>query len=118
MALRRPEPPFGTRPVQFVDVFPKTRDGKVDLCPPHLDAEAPLGLYGYQPDPATEQYPLALISPSSDRTISSTLGELPGQDAKLLMHPDDAQKLPNLLDRWNTAKDEEILETEYRLRDA
>jgi anaerobic selenocysteine-containing dehydrogenase len=87
---RRPEPPFGTRPVQFVDVFPNTPDRKVDLCPAHLDAEAPLGLYGYQPDPASAQYPLALISPSSDRTISSTLGELAGQDAKLLMHPDDA----------------------------
>ncbi len=34
-----------------------------------------------------------------------------------LMHPDDAGKLPNLLGRWNTARDEEILETEYRLRD-
>ena len=87
---RRPAPPFGTRPVQFVDVFPNTPDRKVDLCPAHLDAEAPLGLYGFQPDPATDQYPLTLISPSSERTISSTLGELPGVDTKLLMHPDDA----------------------------
>lgn len=88
---RRPAPAFGTRPVQFVDVFPNTPDRKVDLCPAHLDAEAPLGLYGFQPDPATEQYPLTLISPSSERTISSTLGELPGVDTKLLMHPDDAR---------------------------
>jgi anaerobic selenocysteine-containing dehydrogenase len=87
---RRPAPPFGTRPIQFVDVFPNTPDHKVDLCPDHLDAGAPLGLYGYQPDPATEQYPLALISPSSERTISSTLGELTGAGGKLLMHPDDA----------------------------
>ena len=41
--------------------------------------------------PATERYPLALISPASERTISSTLGELPRPDVKLLMHPDDAQ---------------------------
>lgn len=87
---RRPSPPFGTRPVQFVDVFPNTADRKVDLCPDHLDAAAPAGLYGYQADPATAQYPLALISPSSEKTISSTLGELPGADGKLLMHPDDA----------------------------
>ena len=40
--------------------------------------------------PATERYPLALISPASDRTISSTLGELPRPDVKLTMHPDDA----------------------------
>ncbi len=50
-----------------------------------------MGLYRFQPDPATEQYPLALISPSSERTISSTLGELPRADVKLLMHPDDAK---------------------------
>ena len=39
--------------------------------------ESPPGLYRYQPDPASARYPLALISPSSERTISSTLGELP-----------------------------------------
>jgi anaerobic selenocysteine-containing dehydrogenase len=48
------------------------------------------GLYAYQADPATDKYPLALISPSSDRTISSTLGELPRTDTKLVMHPIDA----------------------------
>ena len=53
---------------------------------------APIGLYRFQPDPATERYPLALISPASERTISSTLGELPRPDVKLLMHPDDAQE--------------------------
>jgi anaerobic selenocysteine-containing dehydrogenase len=85
-----PAPPFGTAPVQFVDVFPRTPDAKVDLCPAALDAETPLGLYRFQPDPATERYPLALISPASERTISSTLGELPRPDVKLVMHPDDA----------------------------
>jgi anaerobic selenocysteine-containing dehydrogenase len=86
-----PAPPFGTTtPVQFVDVFPNTPDRKVDLFPAALDASAPMGLYAFQPDPATEQYPLALISPASERTISSTLGELPRPDVKLLMHPDDA----------------------------
>jgi anaerobic selenocysteine-containing dehydrogenase len=47
-------------------------------------------LYGYQPDPATEQYPLALISPASEKTISSTLGELRERAAALQMHPTDA----------------------------
>jgi anaerobic selenocysteine-containing dehydrogenase len=82
--------PFGPTPIQFVDVFPRTPEQKVDLFPADLEASAPLGLYRYQPDPATERYPLALISPSSDRTISSTLGELPRPDVKLSMHPDDA----------------------------
>ncbi len=83
-------PPHGGVPVQFVDVFPLTADGKVDLFPLALDAEAPAGLYGYQPDPATEQFPLALISPASEKTISSTLGELRERPGMLHMNPADA----------------------------
>jgi anaerobic selenocysteine-containing dehydrogenase len=87
---RRPIPAFGEAPIQFVDVFPKTQDRKVDLFPETLEHSTPLGLYRFQPDPATEAYPLTLISPASDRTISSTLGELSRTDVKLLMNPDDA----------------------------
>lgn len=84
-------PPFSGRPVQFVDVFPRTAGGRVHLWSETLDREAPLGLYGYQPDPATEQYPLTLISPASERTVSSTLGELPRPGVRLEMHPEDAR---------------------------
>ena len=84
------EPPYGGRPVQFVDVFPKTGDRKVDLFPKVLDQQAPMGLYGYQPDPGTKEFPLALISPASERTISTTLGELPRPEVRLEMNPDDA----------------------------
>jgi anaerobic selenocysteine-containing dehydrogenase len=87
----QPSPPFGWAPIQFVDVFPNTPDLKVDLFPAALEASAPIGLYRFQHDPATDRYPLALISPASERTISSTLGELPRPDVKLLMHPDDAE---------------------------
>jgi anaerobic selenocysteine-containing dehydrogenase len=83
-------PPFDGRPIQFQDVWPLTPDRKAHLFPEALDREAPLGLYGFQPDPATEAFPLALISPASERTVSSTLGELPRPDAKLEMNPDDA----------------------------
>jgi anaerobic selenocysteine-containing dehydrogenase len=83
-------PPHGGAPVQFVDVFPLTPDGKVDLFPEALHAQAPAGLYGYQPDPATERYPLALISPASEKTVSSTLGELRERPAVLHMNPSDA----------------------------
>jgi anaerobic selenocysteine-containing dehydrogenase len=86
-----PTPEFGDRPIQFVDVFPRTADRKVQLFPADLEASAPMGLYRFQPDPATERFPLTLISPASERTISSTLGELPRTDVKLLMHPDDAR---------------------------
>ena len=85
-----PTPPFGLAPVQFVDVFPRTPDRKVDLFPAALEAAAPDGLYAFRPDPATERYPLALISPASERTISSTLGELLRPEVKLQMHPGDA----------------------------
>ena len=84
-------PPFGGAPVQFVDVFPRTPDRKVHLFPPELDEQAPAGLYGFQPDPATDRYPLALISPASEKTVSSTLGELRERAALLQMHPSDAE---------------------------
>jgi anaerobic selenocysteine-containing dehydrogenase len=84
------DPPHGGRPIQFVDVFPKTGDRKVDLFPRELDKQAPMGLYGYQPDPATAEFPLAMISPASERTISSTLGELSRPEVRLEMSPEDA----------------------------
>jgi anaerobic selenocysteine-containing dehydrogenase len=83
-------PPFDGRPIQCLNIWPQTADGLIDLFPDALDAQAPAGLYTYQPDPATNEFPLALISPASERTISSTLGELPRPLARLLMHPDDA----------------------------
>jgi anaerobic selenocysteine-containing dehydrogenase len=39
----RAEPPFGFRPIQFVDVMPRTFDGKVDLFPDALESEALAG---------------------------------------------------------------------------
>lgn len=84
------EPPHGGAPIQFVDVFPLTEDRKVHLFSDVLDRSAPAGLYGFQPDPATDEFPLALISPASEKTISSTLGELRIRAGVLQMNPDDA----------------------------
>jgi anaerobic selenocysteine-containing dehydrogenase len=78
-------------PIQFVDIFPRTPDRKIHLVPEELDREAPGGLYAYRPDPETAEYPLALISPASDRTISSTLGELHQEQVPLEMAPRDAE---------------------------
>jgi len=77
-------------PVQFVDEFPRTSDGKVHLVPENLDREAPEGLYGFRPEPQPGAFPLALISPASDRTISSSLGELRREQVPLEIHPADA----------------------------
>jgi anaerobic selenocysteine-containing dehydrogenase len=77
-------------PVQFVDVFPRTPDRKIRLVPEELDREAAEGLYAYRAEPATRAFPLALISPATDRTISSTLGELYGEQVPLELNPSDA----------------------------
>ncbi len=83
-------PSVGRTPIQFVDAFPRTSDRKIHLVPDELDCEAPAGLYGYREDPASEEFPLALISPATDRTISSTLGELREGAVALEIHPQDA----------------------------
>jgi anaerobic selenocysteine-containing dehydrogenase len=80
--------PADGRPVQFVDVLPKTPDGRAHLYPRELTPSR--GLYHYAPDPATATYPLALISPASEHTISSTLGELRPGVARVKIHPSDA----------------------------
>ncbi len=84
-------PPFDGAPIQFVDVFPLTPDRKVHLFPDELDRQAPGGFYSYRPDPATERYPLALISPASEKTVSSMMGELRKRAAMVQMHPLDAE---------------------------
>jgi anaerobic selenocysteine-containing dehydrogenase len=86
-----PTPPFGLTPVQFADVWPRTPDAAVHLFPEALERESKAGLYRFLPDPESPRYPLALISPSSDRTVTSTLGELPRPDVALVMHPLDSR---------------------------
>jgi len=81
--------PANGAPIQFVDVVPKTPDEKIHLAPAEL--ESTHGLYTYQPDPGTDRYPLALISPASAHTISSTMGEFRPGIVKLKIHPDDAR---------------------------
>lgn len=83
-------PQSGEKPVQFIDILPFTPDGKVHLFPADLDAEAPEGLYTYQQDPRTARFPLALISPSTGRTVSSTFGQLLKKEVALEMDPADA----------------------------
>jgi anaerobic selenocysteine-containing dehydrogenase len=85
-------PDCGAAPIQFRDVFPRTRDQRVDLVPEALDREAPEGLYGYRELPASEAFPLALISPATSRTISSTLGELHRKLVPVELHPEDAAR--------------------------
>ncbi len=81
--------PVTPLPVQMVDVQPRTADGKIHLVPSEATA-AGADLYAYQELPVTPELPLALISPATNRTISSTLGQLIDAPAALILHPADA----------------------------
>jgi anaerobic selenocysteine-containing dehydrogenase len=83
-------PDTGAAPIQFIDAFPLTPDRKVHLVPEALDREAARGLYAFHEEPGDGQFPLALISPSTSRTISSTFGQLYRQQVSLEIHPADA----------------------------
>jgi anaerobic selenocysteine-containing dehydrogenase len=80
--------------VLFENVFPATPSGKIEL-----KSEALATRWGSQallPEwrERDADYPLRLISPASDKRISSTLGGLPGsrRAPPLLMHPEDAAR--------------------------
>ena len=73
-------------PVQFESVFPRTRDGIVDLCPPQL-GERPYGHHQI----GGNGYPLQFISPASSQLISSTLGEFNLDELRVMVHPVDAE---------------------------
>ena len=78
----------GPRPIQFSTVYPGTPDGKIHLYSSSLGSEP----YQYLEDPSTPEFPLALISPSSSKTISSTMGEYNLPIARLEMSPEDAEE--------------------------
>ncbi len=84
------QPQSGERPVQFVDCFPRTPDRKIHLVPESLDRETEGRLLGFRPDPASRQFPLALISPAGRSRISSTFGQRHRVLVPLEIHPDDA----------------------------
>ena len=83
-------PECAARPIQFIDVFPRTPDRKINLFPTELEREAPSGIYAFQGETATDTHPLVLLSPASEKTINSTLGELRDDLARVQMHPQDA----------------------------
>ena len=80
--------------VLFENVFPSTPSGKVELKSEALATRWGDGaLYPeWRERPAVSAYPLMLISPASDKRISSTLGSIGGSKKAppLMMHPEDA----------------------------
>ncbi len=84
----------GNPPILFENILPATPSGKVELKSEALatrwGADA---LFAEWRERATEDtYPLMLISPASDKRISSTLGSIGGsrKAPPLMMHPMDA----------------------------
>jgi anaerobic selenocysteine-containing dehydrogenase len=75
----------GPTPVQFGNSFPWTHDGKINLAPSTL-GDRP---YEYIGDSA--EYPLALISPATNKTISSSMGEYNLPELYVVLHPEDAR---------------------------
>jgi anaerobic selenocysteine-containing dehydrogenase len=86
--------PDGNPLVLFDNVFPATPSGKIELKSETLAKRwgAAALLPGWRERQAS--HPLMLISPSSDKRISSTLGGLAGSHkaAPLLMNPEDAAR--------------------------
>jgi len=75
----------GRTPIQFGTVDPLTPDGKIHLLPPSLGRQDPFRL-----DPLESPYPLALLSPASQRFLNSTFGELVDDPMVVTLHPEDA----------------------------
>jgi anaerobic selenocysteine-containing dehydrogenase len=95
----------GAEAVMFKNVFPRTPSGKVELASAYLEERYGQALPGYRP--YATAYPLTLLSPASDRRITSTFGgaKRDGTAPPLEMHPADA-RARGLADRarvrvWN-----------------
>jgi anaerobic selenocysteine-containing dehydrogenase len=80
----------GTEPLLFDNVVPRTPSGKVELVSEVLGKRYGAFLPGYRP--VQSSYPLTLITPASDKRITSTFGGLETSAAApmLEMHPSDA----------------------------
>jgi anaerobic selenocysteine-containing dehydrogenase len=80
----------GAEPVLFKNVRPRTPSGKIELWSQAMEQRFGVPLPIYQS--LTSGYPLALISPASEKRITSTFGGLASNDEAppLQMHPQDA----------------------------
>jgi anaerobic selenocysteine-containing dehydrogenase len=76
----------GRTPIQFETALPWTSDGKAHLAPKEL-GENPFEYL----DEHANGFPLALISPATDKLISSTLGEFNLPEFFVTLSPIDAQ---------------------------
>ena len=90
LAMALPMEFEGEEAIPFKNVFPGTPSGKIELDSAYLAETYDEAVASYRPLEA--RHPLALITPSSDKRITSTFGGLKWSDETppLEMHPDDA----------------------------
>jgi anaerobic selenocysteine-containing dehydrogenase len=74
----------GEPPIQLGTSFPLTADGKIHLTPTVLGPEP------YRWLPPDDDWPLALVSPASQRLTNSTFGESNLEQLAITLHPDEA----------------------------
>jgi len=74
----------------FITVFPDTPTGKIEILSDDLERRYGEGLPEFKP--LHSDFPLFLVSPSSDKRINATFGGLAMSDGleELEMHPNDA----------------------------
>ncbi|MCP4935745.1 MAG: molybdopterin-dependent oxidoreductase [bacterium] len=82
----------GADTMPFANVYPQTPSGKIEIWSDDLQDRFGEGLPVFRP--LIADYPLFLISPSSDKRINATFGGLSMSEGLqiLEMHPDDASK--------------------------
>lgn len=80
----------GAEPIMCNTVWPRTPSGKIELVSETMRARHGAALPSYRP--LVSSYPLTLITPASDKRITSTFGGLSASDVTpvLEMHPQDA----------------------------
>ena len=101
----------GPQPIQFQTAFPWTTDSKINLAPSTLGDHP----YEFIEDSQDSRYPLALISPATNKTISSSLGEYNLPELFAEMHPQDATSR-NLKDGTSVRVFNEYGEVHCKLR--
>ena len=81
----------GQEAMLFANVFPQTPSKKIELASSYLQKKYGARLPSFRP--VASRFPLALISPASDRMITSTFGgtSIAADTPPLEMHPDDAR---------------------------
>jgi len=82
----------GEEAIPFVNVFPTTPSGKIELYSEALEDKYGQGLPDYKPLDAGP--PLIIVTPSSDKRTNATFGGTSQSDGMeiLEMHPDDAAR--------------------------